>query len=848
MANSLGALVVSLGLDATYFTSGMTKSEALAKRFSSTLDRNIAVGVIKAEVALRSLGAAAQTTFTIFQSLTTGAGNFKDLEETTGASAEALAGLAVAGATAGVSMESIGGAANKLTKSLVGVDDESKAAGAALKALGLDVKAFKELDPAAQYEAAGKALAGFADGAGKVAVAQALFGKSGAEQLKVFKALEEQGGRQTILTQRQIELSDAYADAQAKAAAQLRLYAQAAASEAVPALTDLAVAGVELAKALLGVDERTGALAANNGVAEFARNGADALADLIDGVQKADRAIRSMQEGAGSRGAVVNRLFAGDISGAVEAYRKGQQEIAKINDAPLFSERLTKARQEAKVSASVAMANASPLDARDARVRTALPTLRFEGPVTGPSKANTAAADAAREQRRILDGQLKEIRAFAEEQKDAFDFANRFVKSAYDAGLTTLQQTFDSERQIRDAALASTIAALDAEVRVLEAHARKASKPEARIDAENKIAEAVARRSQAERQAQQDAILFDQQRDLALAQQKDRYDDLRATILQLGGDIRGAADIRIWQQVADAKRLLAQSGQDQGLADTLGQRLQGAERLNQAQADYGALVERARLAEESILLTAREAGATELETLRAVGASRNAALQQMAAMVDEARELAAALDSDEARRYADHLAVAFQRARAEADPLLQKVRDIGREAGDAIASGFEDAIVSGGNLRDILKGIEQDLLRIVTRELVTKPLADYLTTAIGGTGQASGGGGLIGTLIGAIGSYAGTFAGGGDIGAGKWGIAGEAGPELIRGPAHVVSTNRSAQILDRMASGSGASRRAGQTINVNPVFHLSGPMDRRTQQQIAAETARAVANASARLN
>jgi hypothetical protein len=212
MAASLGSLLVRLGLDSSEFTSGMSKAEMQAQRFGQRLERSITAGVLKAQIAMEVLVQAARLAGEAFQVLTTGAADFKDLEETTGASAESIASLAVAAATAGVEIGSVAGSMNKLTRGLVGVNDESKAAGAALKAIGIDVKAFKQLDPAAQYEAVGKALSGYADGAGKVAIAQALFGKQGAEQLKVFAALEEAGGRQTILTQAQIELADAYAD------------------------------------------------------------------------------------------------------------------------------------------------------------------------------------------------------------------------------------------------------------------------------------------------------------------------------------------------------------------------------------------------------------------------------------------------------------------------------------------------------------------------------------------------------------------------------------------------------------------------------------------------------------
>ena len=49
-----------------------------------------------------------------------------------------------------------------------------------------------------------------------------------------------------------------------------------------------------------------------------------------------------------------------------------------------------------------------------------------------------------------------------------------------------------------------------------------------------------------------------------------------------------------------------------------------------------------------------------------------------------------------------------------------------------IGTAFEDALVSGANFRDLLKSIEEDLIRIVTRVAITKPFEAALTTAIQG--------------------------------------------------------------------------------------------------------------------
>lgn len=227
------SIIVSLLMATGSFESDSKRAEKRLQAFEKSVQK------VGAAIGL-AFGAAAVAGFAVFDRLVKGAADFQDMAEMTGASAEAMASYSVAAATAGVSMESVSGAMIKLTKSLIGVDDESKAAGTALGSLGLNVAEFKKLDPSAQYEAVGKALGGFADGAGKTAIALTLFGKAGAEQLKVFKALEEQGGRTVILTAEQIKQADAYADAQAKLKTEIGLTAQAIATSALPALTEMA--------------------------------------------------------------------------------------------------------------------------------------------------------------------------------------------------------------------------------------------------------------------------------------------------------------------------------------------------------------------------------------------------------------------------------------------------------------------------------------------------------------------------------------------------------------------------------------------------------------------------------
>lgn len=126
-----------------------------------------------------------------------------------------------------------------------------------------------------------------------------------------------------------------------------------------------------------------------------------------------------------------------------------------------------------------------------------------------------------------------------------------------------------------------------------------------------------------------------------------------------------------------------------------------------------------------------------------------------------------------------------------ANKIANETVNVAKELGLTFSSAFEDAIVGGKNFQEILSGIEQDILRIVTRKLVTEPAAEALTGLLKGfdfsalfnaNGNAFGSSGLIPFANGGIVSSATPFA----FGGGQLGVMGEAGPEAIlplrRGP------------------------------------------------------------------
>jgi hypothetical protein len=90
--------------------------------------------------------------------------------------------------------------------------------------------------------------------------------------------------------------------------------------------------------------------------------------------------------------------------------------------------------------------------------------------------------------------------------------------------------------------------------------------------------------------------------------------------------------------------------------------------------------------------------------LRAAGVTiDSAAGQKIKEQVDQYNELAAAKKADEEQ--------------------TKRNKDAARELGLVFKSAFEDAIVEGKGLSEVLKGLEQDFVRVLARKMVTEPLA-----------------------------------------------------------------------------------------------------------------------------
>jgi len=163
----------------------------------------------------------------------------------------------------------------------------------------------------------------------------------------------------------------------------------------------------------------------------------------------------------------------------------------------------------------------------------------------------------------------------------------------------------------------------------------------------------------------------------------------------------------------------------------------------------------------------------------------------------------------------DEEVAAIKKVTDEFNQMGEKLKDnksYMADLGATFSSAFEDAVISGKKFSDILKGIEQDILRILLRKTVTDPFAQGLET-LGGSffnglfnanGNAFDASGLVPFASGGVVNRATPFM---FANGGRLGVMGEAGPEAIL----PLSRGRNGKLGVQAEVGGGAP----VTVNVN---------------------------------
>ena len=196
LSGILGLLPGQIGGVASRLSSFASAGEGIQKLFAGGVT-NAATslgGAITGLVNPFSLAVAGITAFGAAASaVVSGLSNLDDRVEKLGNTADKLGvsfefiqTLDEAATRSGTSLDAVSAAFGRLQKSVLGVDEESKAAQKALEAIGVTSEQLAALNPEEQYRLIGEELRGIEDPAKRTATAVALFGKAGGELTPFF--------------------------------------------------------------------------------------------------------------------------------------------------------------------------------------------------------------------------------------------------------------------------------------------------------------------------------------------------------------------------------------------------------------------------------------------------------------------------------------------------------------------------------------------------------------------------------------------------------------------------------------------------------------------------------------
>lgn len=129
--------------------------------------------------------------------------------------------------------------------------------------------------------------------------------------------------------------------------------------------------------------------------------------------------------------------------------------------------------------------------------------------------------------------------------------------------------------------------------------------------------------------------------------------------------------------------------------------------------------------------------------------ARQRQLESLLGNTDEARTakirenvdiLKEAFESGQLAGGIDQYRQAVQQLIEDTGKGVEKTKSLVEELGLTFTSAFENAIVGGGKLSEVIKGLGQDILRLTVRKSVTEPLGGLFTNALGSLFSFDGGG------------------------------------------------------------------------------------------------------------
>lgn len=750
---ALATLSIDLVAQLGRFEADMGRAARVAEQAASRIDR-VFTGANKAFALLGGAALGSQF-FAGFQGAVDAADQLSKLSQRSGIAVEELSALKYAGELSDVSLEDLSTTLDKLNRNIATAAAGGKTQAAAFAAIGVAVR-----DATGQVRAAdqvlgdlAQAFASYADGPNKVAIANEIFGRSGARVIPLLNAgrdglreMREEAERLGIVISTETARgAERFNDNMTRLGKNIDAVSLGIASNFVPGL-------VQLSDTFLAASKEGGKFQATLitiGQALAALTGSDDLGKL-----------QSQQAAQANAIALLNlqlEKFSALAARGVPGAEKRVEEL-KGQLRSLLNESL-------KVTAAI-KSEADKLTGVNAP--TAAP--KIEAPAL-PDVAGIAAGqrEAQQRQRAVLDQALKNLESTFASERDAITFQQRYLEAQQQQGLVSLQEYYTRRAELQQRGLDVELGKFREQEQALKAALAGTADPSDRVKVQTQIQDVQAQAARARAEFSQRTQLDQLQEGAGYERLTAQVREFAAALLELQGDAAGAAGLRAAAAI-DAARRLADQARGRGLivdVDGLARAIDLEAELASGRRSLGRINESAAEAEERFLIAARERGSSQVEIERGLFAVRADSLAQLAALSARADSLALGIDAEDhpAVRFARQMRLELARAADAVDPLRTRLMAVADDIGKAWAGVIEDALVDG-DWEKAGETIMRDLVRGLLNENVTQPLQQAFSSLLkGGIGAPGGnsGAGIFTSLLDDIFGFFG-FSGGGYTG------------------------------------------------------------------------------------
>lgn len=294
--SNLGSLVVEVSANIAKWQSDAGKMAAIAEQNALKMEK--AFGLVTTSLKTLGAGFAVGLTFDKIkekiEATIASAAGLQQLSERTGATVEGLSALASVAKLSNTDTEALATGLQKLAKSMNDANNGGAKSVAAFQSIGLSVSDLKNLRPDEAFLKISNRLAEYGDGAGKVALAQALLGKSGANLLPVMKDLADVGEFQVKVTEEQARAADEYEKNMKRLDAASNSLFKRIGLELVPVLDEFSKALLESVTKNNGLKKSVDDLAADGSIRNWAENAALGIAIVIESVTALIKGVRAL--------------------------------------------------------------------------------------------------------------------------------------------------------------------------------------------------------------------------------------------------------------------------------------------------------------------------------------------------------------------------------------------------------------------------------------------------------------------------------------------------------------------------------------------------------------------------